>query len=392
MKIADRLTVWRANLRKKRSKLRTARLEKQSAKKHHVTLEEVNKMLSCKQICEDFAGVVDSLRKGLPVKNQELNLCTTIIAALLIFRSWQRPGAVMNATLDEYKDRSEVRVRGEAMVVMKVAEHKTGAVASAKIILKHADLAKLNSYVTVVRKALDPKGRSPYLLCSPGGKKMPKLRQEILAKRYGFERVTPSQVRVSGAIEAARKLPDKDQCLVTKQLSHTLQTYTMYYEAIAGPCHATKAFCSMQQLHLPSSSDSDQGSHIKRHQMRTRASSPDGESDIFVHRKKHRRFTSSDSDDDKGVPKRKKRRPFTAEEREVINLYFEQNIKERSTPTLDECATFVRDHHLARTPRQVQDRVKTVNRGKQLTAYESNFTRQEQIPIYNTIRLLLILA
>ena len=101
MKIADRLTVWRANLRKKRSKLRTARLEKQSAKKHHVTLEEVNKMLSCKQIWEDFAGVVDSLRKGLPVKNQELNLCTTIIAALLIFRSWQRPGAAMNATLDE---------------------------------------------------------------------------------------------------------------------------------------------------------------------------------------------------------------------------------------------------------------------------------------------------
>ena len=101
MKIADRLTVWRANLRKKRSKLQTARLEKQSAKKHHVTLEEVNKMLSCKQIWEDFAGVVDSLRKGLPVKNQELNLCTTIIAALLIFRSWQRPGAAMNATLDE---------------------------------------------------------------------------------------------------------------------------------------------------------------------------------------------------------------------------------------------------------------------------------------------------
>ena len=167
------------------------------------------------------------------------------------------------------------------MVVMKVAEHKTGAVASAKIILKHADLAKLNSYVTVVRKALDPKGRSPYLLCSPGGKKMPKFRQEILAKRYGFERVTPSQVRVSGATEAARKLPDKDQRLVTKQLSHTLQTSTMYYEAIAGPSHATKAFCSMQQLHLPSSSDSDQGSHIKRRQMRTRASSPDGESDIL---------------------------------------------------------------------------------------------------------------
>ena len=40
-------------------------------------------------------------------------------------------------TLAQYKDRSEVRVRGEAMVVIKVAEHNTGAVASAKIILKH---------------------------------------------------------------------------------------------------------------------------------------------------------------------------------------------------------------------------------------------------------------
>ena len=69
MRVADRMKVWRANLRKKRSKLQTARLEKQSEKKHHVTLEEVNKMLSCKQMWEDFAGVVDNLRKGLPVKN-----------------------------------------------------------------------------------------------------------------------------------------------------------------------------------------------------------------------------------------------------------------------------------------------------------------------------------
>ena len=266
MRIADKLKVWRASLRKKRSKLQAARLEKQSAKKHHVTLEEVDKMFSSKQMWEDFAGVVDSLQKGLPVKNQELNLCTTIIAALLIFRSWQRSGAAINATLDEYKERSKVRVGGEATVVIKVAEHKTGATASAKIILKHADLARLNSYVTVVRKVLDLEGRSPYLLCSPGGKKMSKFRHEILSKRYGFERVTSTQVRVSGATEAARKLPDKDQRLVTKQLSHTRVTSTKYYEAIAGPSHAAKAFCSMQQLHRPSgssSSDSDEGSHVK---------------------------------------------------------------------------------------------------------------------------------
>lgn len=193
---------------------------------------------------------------------------------------------------------------------------------------------------------------------------MPKFRHEVLAKRYGFQKVTPSQVRVSGATEAARKLPDKDQHLVTKQLSHNVGTSAMYYEAIAGPSHAAKAFCSMQQLHLPSSSslDSDQGSHVKRRRLRTRASTPDGDSDDVVHQKKHRRFTSSDSDNDKGNPKPKKRCPFTAHEREVINLYFDQNIREGTTPSLDECGTFVCNHDLARTPRQIQDRVKTVNK------------------------------
>ena len=96
--------------------------------------------------------------------------------------------------------------------------------------------------------------------------------------------------------------------------------------------------------------------------MRTRASTPDGDSDDVVHRKKHHRFTSSDSDNDKGNPKQTKRCPFTAHEREVINLYFDQNIREGTTHCLDECGTFVHNHDLAQTPRQIQDHLKTVNK------------------------------
>ena len=86
---------------------------------------------------------------------------------------------------------------------------------------------------------------------------MQKFRHDALTRRYGFSAVSATQVCISGVTEAARKLPHKDQLLVCKQMLHSAGTSAMHYETIAGPSHAAKAFPSMQQLQLSSSSDSD---------------------------------------------------------------------------------------------------------------------------------------
>ena len=45
--------------------------------------------------------------------------------------------------------------------------------------------------------------------------------------------------------------------------------------------------------------------------------------------------SNSDSDNGDPNPSRKKHRPFTPHEREVINLYFDQYIREGTTPSLE---------------------------------------------------------
>ena len=90
LRTSETISAWKASLRKKL----VVRLEKMSACKHTLTLDKVNRVLSCLEMWRD---IVKSLTKWLSVHNQELNLCTHMIATLFIFRSWQRPGAVLNA-------------------------------------------------------------------------------------------------------------------------------------------------------------------------------------------------------------------------------------------------------------------------------------------------------
>lgn len=39
-----------------------------------------------------------------------MKTCTAAIAAMLLYKSWQRPGAVRNATLAEYLESKELKV------------------------------------------------------------------------------------------------------------------------------------------------------------------------------------------------------------------------------------------------------------------------------------------
>ncbi len=60
------------------------------------------------------------------------------------------------------------------------------------------------------------------------------------------------------------------------------------------------------------------------------------------------------------MPVRKRRR-FTEEEEETITLYFEDNIQSGDTPHLEDCAVFLQNHPLKRTPK---NKVKTIIKNK----------------------------
>ena len=68
----------------------------------------------------DFESICQECRKG-NVTDRELDLCTVILATNLLYKSWQRPGVIYNATLDELKAAKLVCQDGKAVVIMRLA-------------------------------------------------------------------------------------------------------------------------------------------------------------------------------------------------------------------------------------------------------------------------------
>ena len=122
----------------------------------NLSLDEVDDVIQDEAIWRDIIDVSDKLGDELPASTREMNACTTMMATLLTFRSWQRPGAVANATLAEYKNRTEVQREGETVIIIKVAKHKTGLFGSAKLVIPPDDMSKLHTYITTICPCLDP--------------------------------------------------------------------------------------------------------------------------------------------------------------------------------------------------------------------------------------------
>lgn len=108
--ISDSIKGWKAALRKMRTKRRMRRLEKLSSST--LSLDDVDDVLQNEDVWSDFVDVSNKLCDELPVSTRKMNACMIMVATILTFCSWQRPGAVANATLAEYKNRTEIWQKG----------------------------------------------------------------------------------------------------------------------------------------------------------------------------------------------------------------------------------------------------------------------------------------
>ena len=69
------------------------------------------------------------------------------LAGSLLYKNWQRPGAIVNATMDEFDHAKVVRDSSDAVFVMKVVNHKTAAEGSANVVMEKSDRARISLYV-----------------------------------------------------------------------------------------------------------------------------------------------------------------------------------------------------------------------------------------------------
>ena len=360
MRMSDTIKGWKCTLRKEKTKRRMKRMEDLSSS--HLTLDEVDEMIQNESMWRSFNDIVDRMGKDLQVSTQEMDSCTIMVAALLTFRSWQRPGAVVNATMSEYRNSTEIVQEGETLTILKVADHKTGLFGSAKLVIPPDDLSKLHSYVTVVRPSQDPSQKSPYLLCLDGGKQITNFnaRFKVLAKRFGISPITATGVRKRASTEAARHLSSQEATLVTRQLSHSTETDARFYQALSGPSHAAEAFVSLNKMRQvrkkvkPGCALDPPGKTLAtpEHSL-TPAHTPSSPSPTLE--KEYPTISQS-------LTPARKRVPFSPEEEETVRLYFDDYLKFKKTPSLSECSTFLKNHPLQRNPKQIQDKIKNFNK------------------------------
>ena len=103
---------------------RSDRLEKLSAS--NLSLSELKAFFECKKMWQDFSRAKKLLIAGITLEDKELNVCTTMLAIRILYQSFQRPGAIINCTLQEYRERKELEEGGKKCIVISVKEHKTG--------------------------------------------------------------------------------------------------------------------------------------------------------------------------------------------------------------------------------------------------------------------------
>ena len=176
-KMSDILVACKATLRKQKSRKRVARME--SLSDEALNLDDIDEILNHPKLWDFIAAVEEDVESGAAVSSKNLNRCTTIIAALLNFRSWQRPGAATNALLSEFSTVREETQGNKIVHVLKVKDHKTGISGATRIIMTGKDYHRLDSYVSTIRPRLLGSNTWDNLLILEGGGKVVNFNQRL---------------------------------------------------------------------------------------------------------------------------------------------------------------------------------------------------------------------
>ena len=100
---------------------------------------------------------------------RHLDQASIALAGSLLYKNWQRPGAIVNATLREFEEAKVVREREKSLNVMSV-EHRKTAMEGFEIVLEPVDHARVTQYIGTICRLQDVKNESQNLFLLTGGR------------------------------------------------------------------------------------------------------------------------------------------------------------------------------------------------------------------------------
>ena len=221
------LSGWKTTLRRQKRVLWEKRLSDLSSE--NLSLVEESSLLDCSLLRAHFNEACKSAEENSPsLTTVKMDQASISIARNLLYKNWQRPGAIANATLQEFEQCKVMQVgnRREPLFVMKVHKHKTATEDPARVVMDKIDQARTALYIETVHN-LQNTSDSPLLFVLSGGRPISKLssRLKSVGRRYNLDLPNASRVRKIGATSVALNLDDKEARLVTCQMSHSVAYY-----------------------------------------------------------------------------------------------------------------------------------------------------------------------
>ena len=200
------------------------------------SLEEVSALLDNKPIWSHFNETCIRVDRREQVHVKALDQAAVVLAASILYKNWQRLGEVANATVDEFED-SKV-MKGGTLYIMSVEHHKT---ATEGLVLDAVDHGRVLHYIDTIRMVQVGKTDSKKLFVLTGGRPLGNLssKLKLIGGKYRLSLPSATRVRKIGATTVA---------LTLRQMSHTINTEALHYQAIVGDQHDASAFKTMSHL------------------------------------------------------------------------------------------------------------------------------------------------
>ena len=148
---------WKKVLRAEKQQLQATRIEKLADQ--DIDLKAITDVVDNPRVWSRFDSVIEALQKGEGLSDVELKVAMGTVAITLVLESYQRPGAVCNCTIEEYRN----AVICDDIWVIRVHDHKTSKHGTAKLLMDPEMKGRVDDYFQLVRPKLAeptrPKGR-----------------------------------------------------------------------------------------------------------------------------------------------------------------------------------------------------------------------------------------
>ena len=329
-----------------------------------LSLREATALLRNKDIWEDVAY---AFTKAPDLNEDDKKLVVAAITTRLAYRSWQRPGAVTNARLEEFQATKKVTDPdgGEDVYVMKIVRHKTAREGPANITMSKEERRLVQKYVVKVRPLCDPYYREENLFLNVNGKPITNLAMltRWLGKRYNITLPTFTELRQVGATAAGLQLSPGRAKLLAAQMCHSDAVHTKHYEKIRSVTQAAKAHRLRDKLCQPTRSESEESSSNSSDKLQHKEHKALPFSDD-TSQQVSSEYSSSEQPGHQYEPKSKRVR-YSVRELDAISHFFKRNIRHGSIPATADVEYFLREHtYIDRTVKKIKDKVRQLSNKK----------------------------